>query len=138
MKKRKLKSSITDIALMAVSVLFMFGMIFVFKACAPKEDGTMMSCHWAHNTILGLSVVITVISGFHFLAAKQSMKQAFSLSLLPISILTFLIPGKMIDLCMMQNMHCHSVMTPAVSAFSILIFVTAAVDLFMQNKRGVR
>ena len=54
--------------------------------------------------------------------------------MVPLSVLALLLPGHLIDLCMMETMRCHTVMTPAVTVLSLLNIMVAAADIYVCRK----
>ncbi len=125
----------TDIVLPILSVLLALGAVFLFHACPAKEDGSFMSCHWAQQTVFGLGLVLIVISGLHAGAGSRRMKMGISLSMIPVEVLTMLVPGCVIKLCAMKNMRCHTTMRPAVMVISILLLIASAIDVYINRKR---
>ncbi|MBQ9625025.1 MAG: DUF4418 family protein [Clostridia bacterium] len=134
--EKKINIKINDIILLAVSFCFLIGMKFVFGPCGPKEDGGFMACHWAGNAITGLAAVLTAISVIHIIVQNNQLKMGLALSTVPIAVFAFLIPNRVINLCMMHDMRCHTVMAPAVIVFSTLVIAAAAADLFMLYNRN--
>ena len=48
----KKRIGLTDLFMLVVSILYLVLMLTLFKACGAKEDGSFMTCHWAHQTLL--------------------------------------------------------------------------------------
>lgn len=132
---KKFKIGVTDILLLVFSILFFLGILTVFKSCGPKDDGSWMTCHWAGNIVLSLSVVLTVISIIHIIISNPKIKLGLSIAILPIAVLAILVPGNLIPLCMMATMRCRAIMQPAAIVISILIIITAIFDTFIQRKK---
>ena len=57
-----------------------------------------------------------------------------SLAMIPAAALAFLLPGTMIDLCMMETMRCHTVMQPAARAISVVLILLACLDVYCYRK----
>ena len=53
---------ILDVVLCVLSAVLCFGTKFLFHACAPKEDGSWMACHWAEQTVFGLGITLLILS----------------------------------------------------------------------------
>ena len=64
--------------------------------------------------------------------AKKGTRLGISLSMSPTAILTALIPGTFINLCMMNTMRCHSVMKPAVIIMSVVTALCALVNAVLE------
>ena len=135
MKKTK-RYTAGDFLQPGLSLAFFLGLLVVFTPCGPKEDGGWMSCHWAGQALKGLAAAMLLIELLHLLPGRAELKMGLDLALLPLSLLSLLLPGRLIGLCMMASMHCRSVMAPAVTVFSVLILLIAGLDLLLQrNKR---
>lgn len=134
MADKKVSIGVTDIAFAAVSILFTIGILTFFAPCGPKEDGTWMLCHWAGRAVAGLSVVITVIALAH-LFVKNQVKAGLDIAAIPVALLTAILPGNLINLCMMKTMKCHAVTHPATVIFSVLVIAAVVVDLIVQQKK---
>ena len=130
----KNKIGAMDIVLLLLSAVLLIGVLTVFAPCGPKEDGSWMTCHWAGRAVAGAAAALTVIAALRPIA--RNARLGLDLAMLPISLLTLLLPGKLIGLCMMAEMRCRSVMTPAVTVLSLLIAAAAAIDAFLQKKKG--
>ncbi|MBQ5316664.1 MAG: DUF4418 family protein [Oscillospiraceae bacterium] len=129
------KVNAIDVILVVVTALFFVGSLFVFGPCGPKEDGSYMTCHWAGNAVSGIAAVMTVTALIHLFVPDDRIKAGLSISVVPTAVLAALIPGRLIGLCMMNDMRCHSVMTPAVMVFSAVIVIAAVVDAVYRIRR---
>ena len=125
-EKRTIRSWIPVI----LSLLLAAGTLTVFRACGPKEDGTWMHCHTAQNDIVIAAAILFVV----FLAAALIKNITISVILhaagIVISIVTMLIPGTLVSMCMMDSMRCYAVMQPFARVLSGLILITALINLF--------
>lgn len=135
MKTNQRKPVATDYILLAVSALFLLGMLFVFSPCGPKEDGSWMTCHWAGNVLTGLAGVLTVIALVHLFAPDAKMKMGLDLAAAPVAVLAVCVPGGLVNLCMMDTMRCHAVTAPAAVVFAVLTLAAAAADFIVQRKK---
>ena len=127
---KKEKSFIAGIALLAETLLLTIGTRTFLSPCKePKEDGSWMHCHYAGTVVCGLAFALLVMSVLFLLAKNRETKKGVALSILPCTVLTLLIPGRVIPLCMMENMRCHTVFRPAVWILGILILITAATSI---------
>lgn len=137
----KKKISAFDVVLAVLSAFLFVGILFIFKPCGPKEDGSWMRCHWAGISVAGVAAVLTVISIARFFLDSK-VKTGTDIAIIPSAILAALLPGTLISLCGMKTMVCHTATKPAVIVISILIALTAAADLILliksasKNKAG--
>lgn len=136
MNEKSSRFRVSDIVLLALCVLFLLGILFLFGPCGPKEDGGWMVCHWAGRAVTGLAAVLTVIAVLHLAVRNEKTKQGLSLAVIPVALLAAATPGGLIGLCMMHGMRCHQVMRPAVLVFSVLILIVAAFDAVRPGKGG--
>ncbi|MFC2741328.1 MAG: DUF4418 family protein, partial [Selenomonas sp.] len=110
MEKKKWKIKLTDVLLLLASGAFLVGMRTFLAPCAQQADGKWMVCHWAGEALTGVAAVLFVISLLHALIPRAQIKMGLALAMIPAAALAFLLPGTMIDLCMMETMRCHTVM----------------------------
>lgn len=130
----KKKPGALDAALLLLSAALLLGVWTVFAPCAPKEDGSWMSCHWAGRAVAGTAAVLTLLAALRLLVPRARL--GLDLAMLPTAALALLLPGHLIGLCMMPDMRCRSVMLPAVTVLSILIAAAAAMDLLLRRGKG--
>ena len=119
-----------DIVLLLLSAVLLIGVLTVFAPCSPKEDGSWMTCHWAGRIIAGIAGAMVVLELLHALLPNAGIRQGLDLGALILTALAILIPGRLIDLCMMNTMRCHTAMAPAVRVFAILIAAVSATVSF--------
>jgi hypothetical protein len=130
-----MKKRISGVIMTALSLLLTIGVILIFPACGPKEDGSWMMCHWAGQAIFGMGIALTVISAIALIFGGGKAAAGASLSAAVLAVLTAITPEILIPLCKMPTMQCHTMMRPAVIVVSALIAVTAAVNAVIILKR---
>ena len=130
------KISLIDIILFVLSFVLFLGTIFVFHACPAKDDGSWMVCHWAEHGVIALSAPLAFLSLIRLFIKNGLIKTGISLSFVPIAVLTAFIPGVFINLCMMKDMRCHTIMRPSVIVLCILIAALSLVDVLVQQKNA--
>lgn len=128
------KVSFIDVALLILALILCLGSHFVFHACPAKADGSWMVCHWAERVVTALGAVFVILSAARFFF-ESKVKAGLSLSFIPLSIVTALVPGVIVNLCMMKDMHCHTVLRPGVIVLSILICALSVVDILLLQKK---
>ena len=133
--KRSYAYTAGDILLPLLALSFFLGLLFVFGPCGPKEDGGWMTCHWAGQALRGVTGMMLVIALLHLIPGRAGLKMGLDLAMLPAAVLALLLPGRLIGLCTMTSMRCRSLMTPAVTVFSVLLLAVAALDLLLQRKK---
>ncbi|MBQ3842538.1 MAG: DUF4418 family protein [Ruminiclostridium sp.] len=130
-----MKKRISGVIMTALSLLLTIGIIIIFPACGPKEDGSWMMCHWAGRAVFGMGIALTVISLIALIFGGGKPAAGASLSAMVLAVLTALTPEILIPLCKMPTMQCHAMMRPAIIVISVLIALTAAVNAVMILKR---
>ena len=135
MKNRK-RIGAGDFLLLLLSVVFAVGIRSFFAPCGLKEDGSWMSCHWAGQTVAGAAGVLILLSVIHLFVRDGRIKQGLDAAVILVALNTMLIPNHQVTLCMMPDMRCHRIMTPAVMICSILLAITAVLDgIYRQRVR---
>lgn len=129
--KRSLKTLVFDIVLLLLSAGLTVGVKTVFSACEKKPDGTWMACHWAEQAVMALGCAMAVMALVNIVLNKTDLKRGIVLAMIPTALITAFVPNTLIKLCMMTDMHCHSVMKPAVIIISALIAVCGCVYVFV-------
>ncbi|MCR5214138.1 MAG: DUF4418 family protein [Eubacterium sp.] len=126
-----MKKKIFEILPIIIALLLSLGVVTVFKACDPMEDGTWMHCHAAQNDVFILGLVIGGLGTIALLIKKKAVKIIVGVVNLGLGVLTSIVPGILVHLCMMHTMRCHSVMRPFVVIVSIILILTELVNVFL-------
>lgn len=127
------KPSITDILLLILSLALCIGVKCLFHACAPKEDGSWMACHWAEQSVFAAALGMSITAALRLFLDRRA-KTGAGLAIGVTAAVTALVPGIFIRLCMMNDMRCHSVMRPAVIIVCVLLVICAVVDAVLAGK----
>ena len=126
---------ILDVVSLVLSAVLCFGTKFAFHACAPKEDGSWMACHWAEQAVFGIGIVLLILSVIMTFCFKDGhTKSGIAVSMAVLSGFTAILPNHLIKICMMADMRCHSVMKPAVLVTGILLCIVSVVGCVMHRK----
>ena len=81
---------------------------------------------------------MVVLELLHALLPNAGIRQGLDLGALILTALAILIPGRLIDLCMMNTMRCHTVMVPAVRVFAMLLAAVSVLDFVIQTGKEIR
>ncbi len=127
------KALVFDIIFILLSAFFAVGSAFIFTACGPKDDGTFMTCHWAWVAVVSIAVVLVVQSVLRLFFKSGEAKRGISAAMLPLAVLAAIVPKTLINLCMMDNMHCHTMMRPFALVMGIIIAVFSIVDIIAHS-----
>ena len=136
MKENRLTEKIPGIALLCLSLVLAAGVSTVFRGCGPKEDGGFMNCHWAQAVVCCMGVILAVDSLILLLQRAGRSAAAVSAAMIPVEIAAVLIPGRVIPLCMMAEMRCRSVMSPAVSVTGAVMALLSIVSVVLNVRKG--
>ena len=118
------------------ALILMMGLLLALCACGAKEDGSFMTCHWAHQTLLVFAVLLIVLSLLHLIFGDARRKQGIAIAVIAVCFAAMLIPGRMIGLCMMADMRCRKWMVPGNVVLTVVMIAAAALDIFVQVGRG--
>ena len=127
--------TVCDFVLPILALCLLLGLFFVFGPCGIKEDGGWMTCHWAGQALRGIAALELALALLHLIPAPHERKIGLDMALIGTSVLAVCIPGYLVGLCMMADMRCRSVMTPAVTVLSGLLIVAALADLLLRRGR---
>ncbi len=125
---QKKKSIIFDIVIIAISLFYVLGTALIFTSCPPKDDGSFMTCHWAWKAVVSCAVVLLIQSVIRLLFHNHTAKAAISAAMIPIAVLSAIIPNNIIKLCMMTDMHCHTALKPFALVMGIIISLVLAAN----------
>lgn len=109
------------------SLLMMIGTVTVFRACPMKDDGTWMHCHTAQNVVAAAGGVMCVLLLIAAFVNNRMVRTALYGLCIAGFVGTFLTPGVLISMCMMDTMRCYAVMQPFVRIMSGAALVCAAI-----------
>lgn len=119
---------LVDFIFAAFNIFFFFGILFIFHPCAPKDDGTWMTCHYAGNMVALAAATLAVLSVINIFAEIRTKAGIFIASLL-ISAGTFFVPGVLVRTCSMAEMRCNSITRPATMLLCVCVFLCSAINL---------
>ena len=134
MNEKKRRCGITDVLLLVLNLIFFVGIQTVFAPCEARPDGSWMTCHWAGQALIGIAAALLAIAVMHLVIPRAQVKIGLSRAVVPVSVLAFAVPDHLIDLCMMETMHCHTVMQPAVTALSLLNIMLVLADIYVYRR----
>lgn len=120
---------LVGIVLTVLSSILLVGILTFAGPCGVHDDGPVSSCYWASRAVLGVGVVLVVISLVRIFERDEGERRGLSFSAALLGVLVAVLPGVLIDLCMMQTMRCHTVMRPFALVMGVLIAVVGGVDL---------
>ena len=118
------KVSAVSVALLVLSLLLCVGVATVLHPCA-HDDGSISTCHWAGQRLIGLGCVLTLLALGLFFIPRAKARCSLAVVIALAAFLALLTPGTLMPLCMMDTMRCNSIMKPSAMILSAAIFVMA-------------
>lgn len=112
-----------------------FGVKFIFHACTAMEDSSK-PCVDAQNAIFALGIAILVMAVLQLIFRKPGERAGLFAGMTICAIMAVILPKNLISLCMMPDMHCLSVMYPAVIAFGIITIVISVISVIVNKRKG--
>ena len=125
-----MKKSILEFVPTFIAVLLAAGVMTIFRACAKTDEGTWMNCHNAQLYVFVVSLVIAAISIAAAFVKNTKLKMGLGIVTIVLAIITALLPGVLVHLCMMTTMRCHSLMRPSVIILCLLFIVFELINGF--------
>lgn len=116
----------------ALSVLLVVGILTFAGPCGVHDDGSVSSCFWAARAILGAGVVLVALSVARLLSRDEGERRGLSFGIALAGGLVAVLPGTLINLCMMQTMRCHTIMRPFALGVGAALAVVGGADLVVR------
>lgn len=129
----KFKISISEIILFVISLVLCIGSFTFFSACGVGEN--IMACHWAQNAVTALGALLSVMALAALIIPDRKVKSGIELASTLAAVLTALVPGVVINLCMMDTMHCVSVFRPFTILFASVTAVAALLSAIINLRK---
>jgi uncharacterized membrane protein len=124
---KKLTSVITILA----GILLFLASAFLFQ-CPKMESGAYMNCHKANVAVAVLACLI-VVGGIALLfGKKRGILILLSAAVAVAGAVSALVPGVLVQLCMMPGMTCRSIFRPVDVICSAVILLSAAIRLIVE------
>ena len=108
-----------------LTLVFLIGIRTFLAPCGPKEDGTWMHCHEAGQILTYLAAAMLVVAVLPFFLRTKVVRIATGLLQCALAIVSLLVPGTFVSLCMMPEMRCRAVMRPWSMILAVLILIAA-------------
>ena len=137
MKDKNRKTIMIRVVMVAAGALYLAGLLTFASGCGPKDDGTWMTCHWANQALIGLAAILLADAMLLLLAQHPHVRIGISVAMIPAALLGAILPGGLIGLCMMNTMHCHTVMRPFSIVMSVIIMILAMISMLLERKSSI-
>lgn len=132
--KEKFKLGITEILMLALSVVYMIGIRSWFAVC-PVMGETVMACHWAGEVLGVLSILFVVLAIAHILIPDPKIKLGVDIPFACISLVAVFVPGNIISLCMSPEMKCRAATQLWTIVFCVVLVLLILADLILYASR---
>ena len=133
----KRRPDIAAIAELILSLLLTIGVMTFIRAC-DSAQGHYMACHWAQNTVALIGGVLCAAALIRLIIKDSGAKAGIALVSALLAAAAAFVPGRVIGLCLMDTMRCHSVFTPAVTGIGAVLAVIFTADAIVGIKRTGR
>lgn len=134
-KETAKRNLIFGIILLLLGICLAAGTQFVFHACGMHEDGSYGRCHYAQLVTACIGLLMTVGALCTIFWRTREVMLAVSVITACEAVLTLLIPGTVIPLCMMATMSCLAKMKPFTTVMSIVILLSSIVGFVLAFSR---
>lgn len=131
------KPSVLSFVPAVISLLLAIGVMTVFVACGPKDDGTWMHCHDAQIAVAVCGAVVTVVfvlAAFLKGGARVALYVVGAIG----CVVVLLLPGLIMPMCMMDTMRCHAVMAPFTRIMAALGGITGIVNAVLVHRERTK
>ena len=126
----KNRIGVLDIVAAVVSVLVILG-VLTFAGPCVHDDGSAAMCSGAGQGILWVGIIALIASLARMLMPGKALKVVFGAVVAVLGIVVALMPGVIMPLCMMQTMHCQTVMRPVAMVLGIVLAIVAVAGIVM-------
>ena len=123
------KGRVISLISSAAGLLLAVGSMTVFSACGPKEDGTLMICHNAQIRVAMCGIGLAVLFAIAAFVKSKAIKLICDTAALVLSVVTFMMPGVLVQICQLSNMHCQVRLKPFTRGAALFIALLAVWDI---------
>ena len=129
------KLSVVALVAAVAGLVLAVGVMTVFSACGPKEDGTWMHCHDVQMGIMACGVVVTVAMALAAFLKGKAVRIVLCAVAIAACVVVLALPSVM-PMCMVDTMRCHAVMTPFARIMATIAGVLGIVALVQAARSG--
>lgn len=131
----KIRSNPAALVALVCAALLAVG-VFTFAGPCVHDDGSTAACHTASVAVIGAGVVgaLAALAGLMASGSKGPVV-LYAISAIA-GAFAAASPGVLFPLCMMQTMHCWTVMRPFALVCGIALCITAVVAAIMASRQA--
>jgi hypothetical protein len=132
----KKKNIIIGAVVIVLGLLIALGPQFLFKVCAPHEDGGFSHCHWSAQAEIGMGFLVFALGACMIALRDPKTQLGLAIAVFLAGFVTLFIPHTLIGGCSNAEMACHKVAFPALTIESIVLLIVSAVYVvFIETKK---
>jgi hypothetical protein len=114
-----------------LGLLVALGPQFLFKVCAPHEEGGFSHCHWSAQAEIGMGFLIVALGICMIVLAHPKTQLGLAIAAFLAGLVSLFIPHTLIGGCSMATMACHRVGFPALTIECIVLLVISPVYIVL-------
>lgn len=118
----------------AFSLLLFLGSFTVFAACGIKEDGSWMRCHSAQTMVMIFAAVLSACLLLQAFTRQKTLRVVLNGIGIAGSTIIFLLPGKLMPMCMMHTMRCYTLFQPFVRIMAVLVACSCLIQVIQATR----
>ncbi|QNU68591.1 DUF4418 family protein [Ruminiclostridium herbifermentans] len=127
---------ITSLIYLITALLLIVGPNTIFKVCEVMEKP--MKCYYSTKAVVGIAIILIAIAILYFFTRTIRESLLLTIAVIPIGIITLLIPSILIGGCSMKTMACQAVSFPAIYVISVLLIIISVFNIFYLIKSHKR
>ena len=127
--------SITGIIRLLFALLIVIGSLSFLGPCV-HTDGSQAPCVSSSHWQIILGSVMVALSLVYLWCGNKNLRKWLAISLTLIAIVTALVPGTLVSLCMMNSMRCNAIMKPSIQLISAFVALLSLVDVCKSAAKG--
>jgi hypothetical protein len=119
-----------------LGLLIALGPQFLFKVCAPHEEGGFSHCHWSAQAEIGMGFLIVALGACMIVLRDPKTHLGLAIAVFLSSFVTLAIPHALIGGCSMATMACQRIAFPALTVEAVILLIVSAVYVvFIEMKK---
>ena len=119
--------------LLVLGLLIAIGPQKIFPVCEFNPEKPM-KCNWMGKAEIGVGAVVALIGVLQMVMDHAKVRMGLSMAVVPMGLLTLLLPTKLIGVCMNQHMRCVTLTRPALLMLGIATILVGGLSAFALNK----
>jgi uncharacterized membrane protein len=127
---------IIGVIVVVLGLLIALGPQFLFKVCAPHEEGGFSHCHWSAQAEIGMGFLIIALGVCMIVLKDPKTHLGLAIAAFLASFVSLAIPHALIGGCDNAAMACQRVGFPALTVEAVILLIVSAVYVvFIEMKK---